>query len=124
MEHSADTLEHEHDSENDEVNKGTDLNDNLPPKPSNTFQTKSSPEASDQSSPHSDTNKSTPSRIALTDPESFSNNCHNKPDDLDMELPPPIHEPSLIRKCTYPTLDGYITGIKLYVLRQPVYRVR
>ena len=50
VEHSADTLEHENDSENDEVSKGTDLNDKLPPTPSCNLQRKSAPdtEASDQ----------------------------------------------------------------------------
>ena len=74
VEHSADALKHDYSSANDEVNKGTDLNDNLLPKPSSNFQKKTSPdpEASDLSSPHSDPNKCTPSQIALTDlPESF-----------------------------------------------------
>ena len=94
MEHYADTLKHERDSENDEVNKDTDLNDNLPPKPSRNFQTKSSPdaEASYPSLPYSDSNKITPSQIALTDQESFCNNCNNKPDDLNMGLPPHLKE--------------------------------
>ena len=68
VEHSADTLKDKHDSENDEFNKGTDLNDNLPPKPSFNLQTKSatSTGASDPFSPHSDSNNSTASQIALT----------------------------------------------------------
>ena len=40
VEHSANTpLKHEHDSEKDEVNNGTDLNDNQPPKPSSNCKT-------------------------------------------------------------------------------------
>ena len=114
-EHSADTLTDEHDSENDEVNKGTDLNDNLPPKPSSYSLTKSSQdaEASDSDSSHSDSNKSTLSQTSLTDPESLCNNCHKQPeyDDIDMDLPPPIHEPSFIHECPSPWLHyGYCTA--------------
>ena len=97
-----------HDSEKDEFNNDTDLNANQPPKPSSDHQTKTSldAEASDTSLP--DSNKSTSSHI--TDPESLCNNCHNKPDydDIDMDLPPPIHEPTLIRECPSPLLHyGY-----------------
>jgi hypothetical protein len=114
-EHSADTLTDEHDSENDEVNKGTDLNDNLPPKPSSYSLTKSSQdaEASDSDSSHSDSNKSTLSQTSLTDPESLCNNCHKHPeyDDIAMDLPPPIHEPSFIHECPSPWLHyGYCTA--------------
>jgi hypothetical protein len=42
---SADTLTDKHDSENYEVNKGTNLNDNLPPKTSSYYLTISSQDA-------------------------------------------------------------------------------
>ena len=75
----------------------------MAPKPSRNSHTKSSQddEASDPDSPHSNSNKSTLSLAALTDPESLCNNCHNKPenDDIDMDLPPPIYEPNFIHEC-------------------------
>ena len=43
-------------------------------------------------------------KIAPTDQESFCNNCHNMPDDLEMEIPPPIHKPILIREFPSPWL--------------------
>ena len=51
---NSDTLT-EQNSENDEVNRGTDINDNMVPKPSRNSHTKSSQddEASDPDSPHS-----------------------------------------------------------------------
>ena len=70
------------------------------PNPALTIKQKHHAEASDPSLPNSYSNKSTFSHI--TEPESFCNNCHNKPDNLDMDLPPPIHEPSLIRECPSP----------------------
>jgi hypothetical protein len=95
-----------HDSEKDEFNNDIDLNANQPPKPSSDHQTNTSldAEASDTSLP--DSNKSTSSHI--TEPLNFCNNCHQKPDDLDMDLPPPIHEPSFIYECPSPWLHyGY-----------------
>ena len=104
---NSDTLT-EHNSENDEVNKGPNINDHMAPKPSRNSHTKSSQddEASDPDSPHSNSNKSTLSLAALTDPESLCNNCHNKPenDDIDMDLPPPIYEPNFIHECPSPWL--------------------
>ena len=76
-----------HDYEKNEVNNETDLNANQPPKPSNDHQTKTSLDAE-----ASDTSTSS----HITEPVNFCNNCHQKPDDQDMELPPPIHEPSFI----------------------------
>ena len=110
---SADTLTDDHNSEKDEVNKVTDINDNMAPNPNRFSHTNSSQdaEASFPDLPHS--NKSTPSHTSLTDPESLCNNCHNKPenDDIDMDLPPPIYEPNFIRECPSPWLHyGYCTA--------------
>ena len=91
---SADTLTDDNNSEKDEVNKGTDINDNMATNPNRFSQTNSS-------------------HTSLTDPESLCNNCQNKPenDDIDMDLPPPIYEPNFIRECPSPWLHyGYCTA--------------
>ena len=102
---SADTLADDHNSEKDEVNKGTDINDNMAPNPNRFSHTNSSQDA--------EANESPSSHSSLTDPESLCNNCHNKPenDDIDMDLPPPIYEPNFIHECPSPWLHyGYCTA--------------
>ena len=96
-----------------EVNKVTDINDNMAPNPNRFSHTNSSQdaEALDPDLPHS--KKSTPSHTSLTDPESLCNNCHNKPEnyDIDMDLPPPIYEPNFIHECPSPWLHyGYFSA--------------
>ena len=110
---SADTLTDDHNSEKDEVNKVTDINDNMAPNPNRFSHTNSSQDAEASFPDLPLSNKSTPSHTSLTDQESLCNNCHNKPenDDIDMDLPPPIYEPNFIRECPSPWLHyGYCTA--------------
>jgi hypothetical protein len=108
-----DTLTHKSESQKNELKKVADINDNLPPKPGSNLPTKSSPDdvASDSSSSHSGSDECTPVQITHLDPETFCNNCHNKIDDLNMELPSPIYEPNFIHECPSPWLHfGYCSA--------------
>jgi hypothetical protein len=87
-----------------EVNKVTDINDNMAPNPNRFSHTNSSQdaEALDPDLPHS--KKSTPSHTSLTDPESLCNNCHNKPENDDIDM---VSEFVLTRPSSE-DLSGYI----------------